>query len=273
MSRFNDEHNIKKIKNHIMKLSKALQINCPVVYVAEQLDWYIREQLIKNDISFVVLDQQIYLPFLGKVLSSKYGPIGIDREKFSPAAQYIFIEIISSDRNTFQLYDFLKFGISRSSISRALNELLKFAIINKRKSGVDVFWEVEKPKQRLWKENQHYLFNPVIKTTYVKRDFNYIDDLSFVLSGVNALSRVSMLSESEVQEYAICHKNYNDQNYETTSKNDDKAIKLQLWKHEVPLYHGNIHPLALLLSYIGNDDARIEDSLDTAINSFWEVRE
>jgi DNA-binding MarR family transcriptional regulator len=270
-----EESTIKTLKKRFDMITKELNRDEPFIYVAENLDWYTREQLIIHGISFVVPGKQIYLPFLGQVLISKFGPTGTKRERFTPAAQLVLIEMIEMDMKTFGLSDFSNVNISRMSVSRALNEMVELDLIEKHKNGKDIYWEILSSKKELWKNSESYLFNPVIKIVCLKKKDTNKDTYINIAAGEDALSKISLLNGPEKKVMAISNKDFNriKNMYDIVSPNDYKAMDIELWKHEIPRHNEMIHPLALSLSFIGTYDERIKESVEDMVADYWEEKD
>ena len=247
-----EETTIKILKKRFDMIAKELNRDEPFIYVAENIDWYTREQLIIHGISFIVPDKQIYLPFLGQVLISKFGPTGNKRERFTPAAQFILIEMIKMDKIDFSLSDFSTVNISKMSVSRALNEMVEMELIEKHKKGKNIYWETTSSKKELWENSESYLFNPIIKIVCLKKkDINQETNIT-IAAGEDALSKMSLLSGPEKRVLAISNKRFNriKNMYDIVSPNDYTGMDIEIWKHEIPKHNEMIHPLALFLSFI-----------------------
>lgn len=264
-----DDNRLKGFRRRMDMLTESLNVEIPIVYISGYIDWYFREQLIKNGIAFVVPSTQIYLPFLAVMLSNKFTSKSLKRDKLSPSTQYILIEVIKLNKRVVKLSDFSSISLSKMTISRALNELENLELVEACKGSRNKHWTIKGSLQELWSSSQKHLFNPVMKKIYVKTD--EIND-HLVEAGEFALAKKTMLGNPEKKTYAIQSKVYEtikDRLIET-SENDESGVELQVWKHGISIVDGTIHPLMLALSFIENNDDRIIICLEDLLNNFWE---
>lgn len=265
-----DHIKLKLLRKRLTLLSDALNNDEPIIFVANNLDWYMISKLMQNGISFVIPDRQIYLPFLACSLNLKFDPVGIKRKQFSPATQYILIEFINMKKNKYELSDFDGLELSKMSVSRALKELVGLELIQKNKNGNRAFWTIEIDRKKLWDLSKSYLFNPVTDTESVKKiDSN--SNESLIIAGELALSNMSLMSTPDREVLAISNINFKQSKslYNNVSIHDNNGVNLQIWKHPIPTYIGKIHPLALYASFIGEHDDRINECLDDIIDNYW----
>ena len=94
-----------------------------------------RDALLSYQIPFVALPDQIYLPFLGILLSNKFKKVKeIKKEKMMPATQQLFLFLFYRKGSSVlksEAADALR--LTRTSITRASEQLLAMDLIEQNK--------------------------------------------------------------------------------------------------------------------------------------------
>lgn len=259
--------------SQIKTVFRALNTLCDnnVAIVSDKLDSRQRKALLQQKIPFVCPGKQAYLPFLGFVastLSSEY----INRKYFSPSTQAILATLFSNNyiSTISQLASHTK--MSKSSITRALNDLENKKIIGKKKDGKEIIFSLLQDITSTIKLAKEHCICPVSKETYILRTKD-IDHLPF--AGDSALADRSNLSYPSVEVRAISLQKFSASKFKECllgQYSDEMTVKMQLWKYD-PLIaeKSQIDKFSLALSFKDIDDERVSGELDSlfGVDGLW----
>jgi len=274
-----EEDDLKLKPNQLMKrlslLENELSGKFPIVYCKKYMEWYTRDQLVKNNISFLVPDLQMYIPFIGVAFTEKFNHETKLKNILSPATQYLFFELMGNSNEGIKVSNYENLGLSQMSINRGLNELHAIEVIDKVKKGNSVEWSLNKFEESLWKFMQEYLFNPIQSIEYVHAlSYNMEEKNGLILAGESALSEMTMLGQPQKKTYAIGNRDWLKikSHFQLASMHDDDSIIIEIWKHKIPTIKGLIHPLALSLTLRDLIDERVQISLEELYEEYdWSV--
>ena len=111
------------------------------------------------------------------------------------------------------------------------------------------------------------LMNPV------KKSF-FCDEVQarFAISGINALSRYSMLATERMQTLAVEEKGVNLKSKDApfVGMNPwDGAYRVEIWKYPPIAKDGVVDKLSLALTLMGDEDPRVQKELKLMIEALW----
>jgi len=261
---------IKQIVQRIKMISDLSDI--PVVYCTSELDKYSRDRLIAHRMSFIVSSMQIFIPHLGIALEEYYAKKMNSRKQFTPATQYILFLILDSDSNKIKVSDFQGEKLSRMSINRSLDELAQFGLLTKEKFRNSAIWYRTITQTQMWEKAQQYLFNPIQQTELVYfNGMSNVNESLFHETGEMALSTLTNLAESQNVQLAVHYRAWSaiKQYFTNITSENEQHLVIQVWKHQVPLWNGNMHPLMLQLLFSDEMDERISISVNELVNKYW----
>lgn len=252
-----------------LKKQKGLyeeQLQCNVAYCFEVISKSQRDSLIKSRIPFVALPEQIYLPFLGVVLSNYFKKEKkVNAEKMMPATQSLFLYLLYQQENyVLKSIAAEALGLTRTSITRASEQLLVMGLLEQEKVGKEVRMSGKGSSREMWERAKPYLISPVQKKMVVRAK----DIKENVLNaGETALSNYSMLNGSKLRTVAIYKDEIDDNKLKEIDARWEVAeelIEIELWKYNPFLFAqgGNVDPVSLACSMVGCEDERIEMALD-----------
>jgi hypothetical protein len=268
--------------NSIKKVISALQEFIPkeIVFYFIKLTPHRRKSLIINRVNFIEENGQFFLPFLGLLLktnSSKNEIYTQDiisyncsiQENFKGIDQLAYLFFLYNKNIEISNKDFANhFNISEMSASRALKSLyLKKLItyeIEGQTSRIKRYKRITDPLY--YNMGKDFLINPIKKIVYVKT----IPENSYI-SGLEALSELSMISPTHTKNRAISYKNFINQNIDISNNediiNDNNFIKLEIWKYDPSFFvnKGIVDILSLFVSFIDTRDERIEKELENLL--------
>lgn len=161
---------INQIKQHLKSIIKIH--NLPVVFEFDSLSRQRASSFVEAKIPFVVLNRQIYLPFLGAYLTEKYSPEPIEIPKtMYPSSQMILFDFIYNKNRPLYINGLSKkFGISEMSVSRAATQLVKLNLLNEKKQGTLRILTSPLSPEELFEKAMPYLINPIRTTLYVDKE-------------------------------------------------------------------------------------------------------
>lgn len=241
-----------------------------IVFCFEEIKSYQRQRLIKKRVSFILLNRQMYIPFM--LLDLKEYGAGSIRKKENLGAISQLLVLYHLQKKSIEniplgeLTEFLPF--SAMTISRATSELVASGVCKMEGSKTKKI-QFLFDKKELWDVLLPKLSSPV------KRKI-YFDDLpeSFprMISGEAALGHYSNLSSGKYNRYALSSTQYHTmkkQNSLPEINLDDGDFTVEIWNyHPGLLSHSNfVDPLSLYLAFKENEDERIQMSLEEMIGN------
>jgi DNA-binding MarR family transcriptional regulator len=254
----------KQVRTQLTELES--RIGRQSIYLNTEINFNLRRSLVENRVSFIVPNNQIYLPKLGIVFNERYRKNFKATDRLSPAAQVILLRAIQNHEygmvTASEYAKRLKYTVM--SISRAFAELQEYGIVSREEN-----WK-EKPfmwlfkGRELWDKALPFLINPVRRSMWIMDNGR----LPYCLAGITALSRYSMINEDDFNTYAtissIAKNNLDIVEISQDSRPADNVTKMQIWKYNPKLISSEdcVDRLSLYLSMRDSKDERIQISLD-----------
>jgi|GEM_PF-926304 len=243
-----------------------------IVFISNGISSWNRDRLIKQKVSFIIPENQMFLPNIGIDLREHFKQKRDKVEYFSPSTQSIIIGLILK-KLTYGITpdEIVRIsGYSRMTITRVIDELETLGILNVNFQGKESFIDIKYSGKELWKEILPYLRTPIKKTLYLKEYDNRFDEHFFV-SGFSALSEYTMLSGADIFEYAISKSLFNDfcrKGYfcDEVKYPEEAKIRLELWNY-VPGIAGDkmkqvVDRISLYKCFDDTEDERVLQALD-----------
>jgi len=255
-----DKHDIRSIKKHVNTISDVAE--CPVVLGLSSIKSAQMEALIRNNISFVVCGEQVYMPFLGMALNYKKTKEKDTVQKFTPAAQMLFLYLIyNKNAGRMQKKDVAeKLHLTRTSITRATELLSSLGLLKEEREGTAIYISASSRGHEYYKMGEKYLISPVQKKIYVRK----CDELDkYCVAGESALSE--RRTNVEMSSYALDKKLLKTAHLEQMDKKwqaDYPLAEIECWKYDPMLFavDGKVDPISLACSFMNenSDKADIE---------------
>ena len=179
------------------QIEKAAGLNCALYF--NRLSYYTKETMLNEGIPFILEGKQVFLPFLGMLLSEKYNRRLVPVHTISFLTQKLILCAMYekwNDMNATKIAE--KLGVTKMSISRCLDEIEYLDIKILDKSGKTRKVSVCEEIRVLWEEIKPVLRNPVIARFQLAEDIK-LDKKA----GISALCELSMLSDNVYPTYAI----------------------------------------------------------------------
>lgn len=260
-----DKYGVPALKKQLQKYHEV--INLDVVFSFAEMTQIQRNALIKANIPFIALPEQLYIPFLGMLFHNKfYEKKNIRMDKMMPATQQVFLYLLYNKNK----YPIMKstvaeeVGLTRTSLTRATDQLLQMKLIIQEKKGKEIYISCVQQGRKLYELAKSFLINPIQKEIVTKE--NQFSK-PMLKAGETALAEKTMLNTPLILEYAIYKgtKGLNDiKQVDARWEENKKLIKVQLWKYDPYLFSKNeyVDPISLICSFEENVDERIEIQLD-----------
>jgi len=258
---------IEKLQKHIRQIEK--QANRQIVLLYKEITRYRRKSLIEKRIPFVVEGGQMYLPFLGLDLKKGQEHLETEVKYFTASAQIAYLYFLYHKEEVVNVTGFAdKFGITKMTASRALNDLYHANLITYRVSGKTArskeYKRISDPEYFL--KGRMYIKSPVKKVVFTKAE-----PLNALIAGLDALAEVSMMNPPGYRVVAMSKEQFNSQGIEIIKNKDrikdEKVAEVQLWDYDPKLFSDKQHvdKLSLYASLKEENDERIEQALEEAL--------
>ncbi|MBE5958362.1 MAG: MarR family transcriptional regulator [Lachnospiraceae bacterium] len=248
------------------KTKYEIALKCPVAYGVKLNSVALRNAMIKSGITFVDLDGNIFLPFIGIVLSDAYKKQIVKVDKMMPTTQMVFLELLymNDDEAILKSDVANKLNLTKTTITRATAQLKEMGLINQVKSGKEIFISRNFSRKEYYKKAKDYLINPVQKLVTIKRvELNS----EMCKAGETALSKLSQLNLPRIEEYAVYKGEEIVDQFEIVDERlleGDNILKVELWKYN-PMYfskNGIADPVSIACTFKESKDERIEMSIE-----------
>lgn len=252
------------IKKQAARYEEELQ--CNVAFVYNTITRAQRDAMLRNNIQFISLKpEQIYLPFLGCILNENFKRDKQTKtDKMMPATQQLFLYMLYSKAD-FVLKSVAaeELGLTRTSITRASEQLLAMKLIEQEKVGKEIRMFRKYEPQQMFEKAKSYLINPVQKKMAVRVEEM---DAEWLYAGESALGQYSMLNEPKVPEIAIYKGAMKRALQEVDIRWEDagEVCVIELWKYNPFLFSkdGKVDPVSLACSLAECEDERVEMAID-----------
>lgn len=254
------------LKKQLLKFQEICDIPCALSL--DNMTALQRRNLIENNIPFVSLSQQVYLPFWGSCFTERFKAYTPITEKMSPGTQLVFLYLYYSHRkgktNLTQISKEL--SLSKATCTRAVSDLSASGLIEIRAEGTNKWISLAYDRSEFLKKGYSRLRNPVDRYIYVKHPVSMIAQFR---SGVLALSELTMVGANDQDgAFAISKKTaanipvdliITEQNFK-----DFGGYVIEVWCYNPSLLsnNGQVDDISLLLSLENNSNERIQMSLD-----------
>ena len=247
-------------------VEKITGLNCAIFL--DRTTFYIKEKLMEEGIPFVIDGKQVFLPFIGYLLSKanerELAPVHL----ISFLTQKMLLTAIYERWNGVKVSDAAKrLGVSTKSASRCFDELeyLNVGVLGmKSKSRVI---EIPDDRKELWLQIEHILRDPVIRRFILREDMKLEKK-----AGISALCEYSLLSDNVYPTYAVTKKELKASGVKMERQagklEEIGCVVLELGYFIDFLGKGFQDPLSVALSQTGEEQE--EERVDLSINKMLE---
>lgn len=242
-------------------------LSLPIVFYFNNMNKTKRNSLIRNHISFITSNSQIYIPFIGMHINNNFNDKKkISNKKMMPITQCLFLYMlyICKDSKVIKK-DVAKYlNRTKMSITRASEQLLSMNILYQERKGKESYMYTKVHGYELFNLAKEYLINPIQETITVEYT-KQIDN--FILSNTSALSKISMLNKPNRKSVAIDKSQIEKYNFKLIDdkwNDNNDIVNIEKWKYDPNLFSQNniVDPVSLYMSFSSNYDERIEAEID-----------
>lgn len=252
------------VKKHIKKIQGNW--DGEIIYVRRSISSYNRQRLIEHKVSFVVPDNQMYIPLLGIDLREHFRIIRSERKQLRPSAQVVVLCALfdrPSEKYTPKTLA-KRLGYSSMALTRAFDELEFSGIGATKQEGRERILQFPESKRELWEKARTYMRSPVKKKVRVQK---LEAGCNKVRSGLTALADYSMLSAPTYETYAISGKAWSKLTQNDKIKQippiETAGYELEIWNYDPYLFAKNevADHFSLYLSLQNDNDERVQSAL------------
>lgn len=178
-------------------IEKVACLNCAIFL--DSTTFYIKEKLIEEGIPFVLKEKQLYLPFIGIMLSNE------NKRDIAPVhlisfltQRVIFVAIYDKWENVTVSEASVRLGVTKMSVSRCFDEIEYLNVDILGMKGKSRVITVPANTKKLWEDIQSVLRNPVITR------YELVENIKLnKKAGISALCEYTLLSDNVYPTYAI----------------------------------------------------------------------
>lgn len=241
----------------------------PVAFVFERITPRTRQRMVSEGLSFVVPDNQIYLPALGVNLRERYRTRVQTMDRLRPSAQVLFLHVLANRSPGSNTPSGLarRLGYTPMAMGQALNQLEDAKLVNVHKEGRERLFELAGEPADLWHQAQPLLASPISRRRYL---FGVTPSAhkGLAAAGLSALATYSALAEPAVPVVALDRvkaKNLQDvRGVQELPTADEAELEVEVWSYEPGLLSKGaaVDRLSLYLSLRDDTDERVQSALD-----------
>ena len=259
---------INTLKKHVARLHAAS--GRQVVFELTAISRQRRSSFIDAKLAFVVPEKQVYLPFLGALLTERCDSEGLmtGAEKLQPSAQMLLFAYILNGNEPMPMTPFAeRFAFSAMTITRAANQLVELGLLNKSCSvGAQKMLCTELDTKGLYQKAVPYLIQPVRTTVFIEKSAVTRDMFP---AGLSALSEMSMLNPPAVEIWGMVGGKIKGSAQKLIDS--EKQCALQLWRYDPRRISqtGGVDVLSLAASLADDADERVEQCIEEILEKVW----
>ena len=242
----------------------------------KKMNYYTKEQLLKEGIPFIWMGKQVYLPFLGIVLQNQTernlqscGAISYLTQKLLLTAVYEKWQGVNVTEAAARLQ------VTKMSVSRAFDEIEVRGIPYLKKKGRLRTLTCTESRKEMWKQIQSHLRSPLIRQFELREDRFGIQ----LLSGISAVSHYTLLGDNEYRTYAVGKKDIGGlaiEKKDMVVSGERPACIIQELGYLIPSEDGStVDPLSASLLLTGEEkqDERVLKAVDEMLEECVWYRE
>lgn len=253
------------LKKQIKKIQEL--DNAPVVLNLQSISFYRKKNMIENKIPFIT-SKQVYLPFMGTLLT-KENDESKETEKFMFSTQQLVLLYLYSNKQKLYISEATeKLPYTAMTLSRAVKQLESVNLFDVTKDGVNRVIESKYSKNKLYEKIKGYLSTPVRTSGYIEKT-KLTEDM--VIAGETALARTTMLNPRRVKTYAVYSKAFDKKLLMNELVDPENQARIEVWEYDPKKFSKDdmADALSIALSFLGNEDERIEEAVDELVESVW----
>ena len=247
-------------------VEKMTGLNCAIFL--DRTTFYIKEKMMEEGIPFVIDRKQVFLPFIGYLLSKENERELAPVHLISFLTQKMLLMAIYERWNEVKVSGAAKrMGVSTKSASRCFDELEYLNIDVLGIKGKSRVINIPNDRKQLWQQIERMLRNPVIRRFILRKDMKLEKK-----AGISALCEYSLLSDNAYLTYAVTKKELKSSGV-TEEKQVSELEEIGCAVLELGYFidfsgKGLQDPLSVVLSLTGEEQE--EERIDISINEMLE---
>ena len=247
-------------------VEKMTGLNCAIFL--DRTTFYIKEKMMEEGIPFVIEGKQVFLPFIGYLLSKENERELAPVHLISFLTQKMLLIAIYERWNEVKVSGAAKrMGVSTKSASRCFDELEYLNIDVLGMKGKSRVINIPNDRKQLWQQIERMLRNPVIRRFILRKDMKLEKK-----AGISALCEYSLLSDNAYLTYAVTKKELKSSGV-TEEKQVSELEEIGCAVLELGYFidfsgKGLQDPLSVVLSLTGEEQE--EERVDISINEMLE---
>ncbi len=269
-----ERFNINTLKKQMATYKNSLKES--IAYGFDKVSTFQRKSLIENEVPFVALNGQVYLPFIGAYFEKSVKSEETVPEKFTWGAQLLFLLFLYENNAYTKTEAIKRLMVKPMTVTRASRILVEKGLIKEKKRGNEVWMTIaEEDRKAFYVKGERYLINPVHDVIYVP---NGRVAGKVPAAGEYSLSLRSDFGYPEYVEYAF----YKDDPGIKDMAGIDPSLdasgnlaRFQKWRYDPKLFSGNVFekemvdPVSLICSLSDVKDERIHKCLEQVKEEIW----
>lgn len=263
-----EELRLTALRNDRNQIEKASGLNCAFYFT--KLNHYSKDTMMNEGIPFIVVEKQVYLPFLGMILSDK------DDRRLAPVREISFLTqklLLCAlyekwqDMNVTKIAE--RLGVTKMSVTRCLDEIEYLEIDVLDTTGKSRKVTVESDTKKVWGKISPFLRNPVITKYQLAEDIGLEKK-----AGISALCEYSLLSDNTYPTYGITKKELKEtalKGYRQIVAGEDMGCEVLELGYFIDFNGKQVQdPLSVLLSMSDTDmgDERVQRCVDEMLEEY-----
>ena len=247
-------------------VEKMTGLNCAIFL--DRTTFYIKEKMMEEGIPFVIEGKQVFLPFIGYLLSKENERELTPVYLISFLTQKMLLMAIYERWNEVKVSDAAKqIGVSTKSASRCFDELEYLNIDVLGMKGKSRVINIPSDRKQVWQQIENVLRNPVIRRFVLREDMKIEKK-----AGISALCEYSLLSDNVYPTYAVTKRELKASGVKVEKQVSELeeigCVVLELGYFIDFLKKGFQDPLSVVLSLTGEEQE--EERVDISINEMLE---
>lgn len=247
-------------------VEKMTGLNCAIFL--DRTTFYIKEKLMEEGIPFVIDGKQVFLPFIGYLLSKENERELPPVHLISFLTQKMLLIAIYERWNEVRVSGAAKrLEVSTKSASRCFDELEYLNVNVLGMKGKSRVINIPDDREQLWQRIESVLRNPVIRRFILRKDMKLEKK-----AGISALCEYSLLSDNAYPTYAVTKKELKasgvKEEKQASELEEIGCVVLEVGYFTDFLGKGLQDPLSVVLSL--TEEEQEEERVDISINEMLE---
>ena len=247
-------------------VEKMTGLNCAIFL--DRTTFYIKEKMMEEGIPFVIEGKQVFLPFIGYLLSKENERELAPVHLISFLTQKMLLIAIYERWNEVRVSGAAKrLEVSTKSASRCFDELEYLNVNVLGMKGKSRVINIPDDRKQLWQQIERVLRNPVIRRFVLREDMKIEKK-----AGISALCEYSLLSDNVYPTYAVTKRELKASGVKVEKQVSELeeigCVVLELGYFIDFLGKGFQDPLSVVLSLTGEEQE--EERVDISINEMLE---